>query len=267
MGDSVFYRVRTRVAEAPGALAVLAQKCGEVGVNILGLQIYPELGSVTDDLVVRVPEGWTESQLVALVESAGGSEIQVRACGPAELQDQPLRWLSTVRQLIEDPSRLEELLDTLVGSRETLSGTEAVRVVALEDIVEAINHSTPPAPSVDAVISFRESEREVLAMVGQGMIGAARWEVAGGSIGRGYLEVAPAWQRMGVGSQLLRRVCGRAALAGMGELVLVAPANDEGVVPMLAASGMRGRIRLTSEGLQVRIGLTDVRRVMPAEIA
>ena len=55
----MYYRVRTKLADTPGALAVLAQHCGEAGVNILALQIYPELGSVTDDLVVETPDSWT----------------------------------------------------------------------------------------------------------------------------------------------------------------------------------------------------------------
>lgn len=260
MGDSVFYRVRTRVPEEPGSLATLALRCGEAGVNILGLQIYPDLGSVTDDLVIRVPEGWSEEQVVALVESAGGGEISVRPCEAQELQDQPTRWLAAVRALIDDPSRLDDELAGLVGDRASLSATEEVRVSALRGIVEALDSSTPP-PSLDAVVNYRESAREVRAIVGRGTVGAASWERIDAAVARGYLEVAPAWQRMGVGRQLLRRVCGLAAAADFSELLLVAPASEDGVVPLLAATGMRGRIKLTAEGLQVRVSLSDVRPV------
>ncbi|MGN6162536.1 MAG: GNAT family N-acetyltransferase [Marmoricola sp.] len=259
MGDSIFYRVRTRVPEAPGSLATLAKTCGEAGVNILGLQIYPDLGSVTDDLVIRVPEGWSQAQVVALVRSAGGTEIAVRPCEPQELQDQPTRWLAAVRTLLEDPTRLDEELAALVGDRSSLSATEEVRVAALKGIVETFDQSATPPPSLDAVISYRESEYEVRAVVGRGTVGAGSWQRLDDATARGYLEVAPAWQRMGVGRQLLRKLCGLAAGAGFTELLLVAPASEDGLVPLLAATGMRGRIKLTAEGLQVRISLSEVR--------
>jgi GNAT superfamily N-acetyltransferase len=266
MGESQFYRIRTRVADAPGSLATLAQKCGAAGVNILGLQIYPDLGTVTDDIVIRVPEGWSEDRVVKLIESAGGSEIAVDACNAQELQDQPTRWLAAVRTLIDDPSRFEEEREALVGTRDELSATEAVRVAALEGILEALGQAAPPAPSLEAVIGFRESTSEVRAVVGRGTVGAASWEAVDASTARGYLEVAPAWQRMGVGRQLLRRICGIAAAAGFSELVLWAPANDDGVVPLLAATGMRGRIKLTSEGLQVRVSLSEVRPIVVGQM-
>lgn len=264
MGESLFYRVRTRLPDEPGALATLALRCGSAGVNILGLQIYPDLGSVTDDLVVRVPEGWSEDQVVELVELAGGAEVAVRPCEAQELQDQPTRWLAAVRALIEDPSRLEEELAVLVGERASLSATEEVRVAALQGIVEALGRAVAPAPSLDAVISYRESVSEVRAIVGRGTVGAASWVRIDDSIARGYLEVAPAWQRMGVGRQLLRRICGIAAAAGFAELLIMAPATEDGVVPLLAATGMRGRIKLTAEGLQVRVSLSEIRPVRPA---
>lgn len=261
MGESLFYRVRTRVPDEPGSLATLALRCGAAGVNILGLQIYPDLGSVTDDLVVRVPPGWTEDQVIELVELAGGAEVSVRPCEAQELQDQPTRWLAAVRALIEDPTRLEDELAALVGERMSLSATEEVRVAALQGIVEALDLTGPPPPSLDAVISYRESASEVRAIVGRGTVGAASWERFDQSVARGYLEVAPAWQRMGVGRQLLRRLCGLAAGAGFAELVLVAPASEDGVVPLLAATGMRGRIKLTADGLHVRVSLAEVRPI------
>jgi hypothetical protein len=44
-------------------------------------------------------------------------------------------------------------------------------------------------------------------------------------------------------------------------MVLLAPASEEGVVPVLAAAGMRGRIRLTEHGLSVHVSLAGVRPV------
>ena len=44
-------------------------------------------------------------------------------------------------------------------------------------------------------------------------------------------------------------------------MVLLAPPNEEGVVPVLAAAGMRGRIRLTEHGLSVHVSLAGVRPI------
>ena len=41
----MFFRVRTSLTERPGALALLATRCGDAGLNIMGLQIFPDLGS------------------------------------------------------------------------------------------------------------------------------------------------------------------------------------------------------------------------------
>ena len=66
---------------------------------------------------------------------------------------------------------------------------------------------------------------------------------------------------MGIGSTLLRRLCALASEAGAEELVLVASADERGAAALLAAAGMRGRIRLTSSGLHVHLTLSATRRV------
>lgn len=44
----MFYRLRASLTERPGALALLASRCGEAGLNILGLRNFPDLGRLTD---------------------------------------------------------------------------------------------------------------------------------------------------------------------------------------------------------------------------
>jgi GNAT superfamily N-acetyltransferase len=258
----MFYRVRTRLPDTPGALATLAQRCGDEGVNILGLQIYPDLGSVTDDLVIKVPDAWTPARVVDLVASAGGSEISVSSSTAYELQDQPTRWLTAVRALIDDPSRLGSELTALVGARLSLSATEEVRVAALTEIAEALAQPAAPARTFDAVVEYDEDESEVRARVGSGIVGAGSFvTTAADGSAEGFLEVAPAWRRMGVGRQLLRRLCQRAAGLGLAELVILAPPGEAAVVPLISAAGMRGRVRMTEAGIQVRLNLVDVRPV------
>jgi len=137
----MFLRVRTRLPDSPGALANLARCLGDVEVNILALQIYPDLGTVTDDLVVKVPDAVSPGRLIELAESVGCTEVTVAVCSEQELQDQPTQWLSAVRRLIDDPTRIHAELTGLLGPRVTLSPTEQVRAAALTDIAAAM--STP----------------------------------------------------------------------------------------------------------------------------
>jgi len=260
----MYYRVRTRLPDTPGALAMLAKRCGHAEVNILALQIYPDLGFVTDDLVIAVPQSWTADQVVELVESAGGSEVTVVPCTAHELQDQPTRWLAAVRSLIDSPGRLGAEITALVGPRSRLSPTESARVAALVEIAERLGHPPTPDRVGGAVVEYVESDTGVSARVGTGIVGAGHlsWIGTRGEV-EGTIEVAPAWRRMGVGHQLLRRLCQVAARSGGREMVLVAPPSEQGLVPLLAAAGLRGRIRLTEQGLQVRLSLE---RVLPDSV-
>ena len=252
----MFFRIRTRLPDTPGALAELARCLGDARVNILALQIYPDLGTATDDLVVEVPDAVSPSGLIELVESTGCAEVTVTVCSEHELQDQPTQWLAAVRRLIDDPSRVQAELTALLGPRVRLSPTEQVRAAALNEIVAAIGAPVAPMPTRDAVVAYAESSTGVRARVGTGVIGSAEFtQLFPARPPEGTLEVAPAWRRMGIGSQLLRRLCALAADAGAEELLLVAPADERGVAALLAATGMRGRIRLTSTGLHVHLTL------------
>jgi GNAT superfamily N-acetyltransferase len=252
----MFYRIRTRLPDTPGALATLASRLGDADVNILALQIYPDLGTVTDDLVVQVPESCSPTTLIELVESAGCSEVTVSVCSAHELQDQPTQWLAAVRRLMDDPSRVQAELTGLLGPRVTLSPTEQVRAAALTDIAAAMGTPVTPLPTRDAVVAYDETATGVRARVGAGVIGSAEFtQLFPARPAEGTLEVAPAWRRMGIGSQLLRRLCALATDSGAEELVLVAPADESGAAALLAATGMRGRIRLTPNGLHVHLTL------------
>ncbi|MET0523921.1 MAG: GNAT family N-acetyltransferase [Nocardioides sp.] len=252
----MFLRIRTRLPDTPGALAELARCLGDAGVNILALQIYPDLGTVTDDLVVGVPDAVSPGRLIELVESTGGSDVTVTTCSEHELQDQPTQWLAAVRRLIDDPSRIQAELTALLGPRVSLSPTEQVRAAVLNEIADAIGAPVTPLPHRDAVVAYDESSTGVRARVGTGVIGSAAFtQLFPARPAEGTLEVAPAWRRMGIGSQLLRRLCALAAEAGAEELVLVAPADERGTAALLAATGLRGRIRLTPNGLHVHLTL------------
>lgn len=68
----MLWRVRTSLTDRPGSLARLTAICGDNGLNILALQIFPEIGSVVDELVLEAADAWTAQDIVGLVASAGG---------------------------------------------------------------------------------------------------------------------------------------------------------------------------------------------------
>jgi GNAT superfamily N-acetyltransferase len=73
------------------------------------------------------------------------------------------------------------------------------------------------------------------------------------------LRVDPAWQRRGIGTRLLNEVARLGAGLGIQELLLVTRADNQAVLPMVLAAGLRGRIRLAAEVLTVRVPLKDLR--------
>lgn len=260
----MFYRVRTRLTDTPGALALLAKHCGDAGVNILALQIYPELGAVTDDLVVETPDAWTAAAVVELVSGAGGDEVSVVPCATHDLVDQPTAWLRAAKAVLESPDSLPAELTALLGARVSWSATEQVRAAALTELAERARTAAdlPPSSAAGtAVVEYALTEESVQAKIGAYVVGAAKLHaIVDGSVDAS-LEVAPAWRRLGIGRQLLRQVSGLAAGRGAVELVMLAPPTEEGVVPVLAAAGMRGRIRLTEAGLSVHVSLAGVRPI------
>jgi len=259
----MFYRVRTRLADSPGALARLAQDCGDAEVNILALQIYPELGAVTDDLVVETPEHWTAAAVVELVSGAGGDEVSVVPCATHDLVDQPTAWLRAAKTVMDDPASLPSMLTGLLGPRVSWSATEQVRAEALAEMADRGRPTAAPLPASvpTSVVEYDVTQTGVTARIGQHAVGAARLEALVDGSAQGGLEVAPAWRRLGIGIHLLRQLSGLAAGRGATELVLLAPASEEGVAPVLAAAGMRGRIRLTEHGLSVHVSLAGVRPI------
>ncbi|MFL6024468.1 MAG: GNAT family N-acetyltransferase [Marmoricola sp.] len=258
----MYYRVRTKLADTPGALAVLAQHCGDAGVNILALQIYPELGAVTDDLVVETPDSWTAAAVIKLVSGAGGDEVSVVPCATHDLVDQPTAWLRAAQVVLEEPDRLPAELTSLLGARVSWSATEQVRATVLSELAERARSAAPPSSSAgSAVVEYHLDEEQVLARIGVHVVGAAKLHAVVDDTVEASLEVAPAWRRLGIGRQLLRQISGLAAGRGATELVMLAPPTEEGVVPVLAAAGMRGRIRLTEQGLSVHVSLAGVRPI------
>ena len=243
----MFYRVRASLHERPGALALLAARCGDAGLNILGLQIFPDLGRVTDELVISAPEDWTAKAVADLVSGAGGDEVSVEPCTTHDLIDQPTRWLAAAQDVVADPELLPALLDKLLGPHpEKWSATEHSRAEALRSLAQGVGAS---GPQHSDSVEYDETGNGVLARIGGHVVGAASFD------GEHDLtvEVAPAWRRLGIGTALLTHAVTLAASGGIDELVLAAPAGDEGFVTWLLHAGVRARMKSVDGMVQARV--------------
>ncbi|MGZ4493415.1 MAG: GNAT family N-acetyltransferase [Nocardioides sp.] len=127
--------MRTTLPDRPGSLATLSRHCGERGVNILGLQIFPGIGGVTDELVLRAPDDWTLSDVAELIETAGGTAVTVGPCTEHALVDGPTRYLQAVLQLVRAPHELPQVLAWLLDAETA----EQVRLDELEVVQDRID--------------------------------------------------------------------------------------------------------------------------------
>jgi len=135
---STLWRVRTTLPDRPGALAQLARRCGEEGVNILGLQIFPGVGAVTDELVLRVPATWGLVELAELVEGAGGTAVSAAPCTEAALVDQPARYVQAARTIVAQPASFPEVVARLFDAEADPVADDADGLAAVQDVMEMV---------------------------------------------------------------------------------------------------------------------------------
>lgn len=285
----MLWRVRANLPNRPGALAALAHECGQAGVNIDGVQVFPGQEHVTDELVLRTPDDWRAADLVALVERAGSDSVVALPCTAAALEDQPTRYVCAARAVLDQPATFpevvarlfdadvaptggaEDILELTVGNavvqirRATpFTPTERERGAAMADLVtDVLSRQGPPAPPGAKGASepdFVAADRSVAALVDGLVAGRAEFVVGEGAEPWPVdLWVDPGWQRRGVGTRLLAEVVRAARAAGADEVVLTAPADSRAVLPMVLAAGLRGRIRMAGETVTIRISLSDLR--------
>jgi GNAT superfamily N-acetyltransferase len=256
----MLWRVRTSLADRPGSLARITSTCGDNGLNILALQIFPEVGSVIDELVLEAADEWTGQEIASIVAAAGGDTIEVTHCGPRRLVDEPVRWLRAAEQILADPGQADQVLAGLVGGDDRdWSFSENARVAALLDVVRGAD-PTEAEPVRPDVVVYDVYADAVVARTGATVVATARLEPAGDTT----VVVSPAWRRKGIGRALLVMVAGVARHAGLDEIVLCAPGDDEGTLPMVASIGLHPKVRLHDGLLQLRIGLRTIRPVAPS---
>ena len=289
---AMLWRVRATLPDRPGALAALATECGASAVNILGFQIFPGIDLVTDELVLDTPADWGTGDVDALVERSGGRTVSVVRCTEAALADQPTRYVLAAAAVLAAPASFPDVLARLfdaeadpAGGRELdvldvtvasvlvqvrrtapFTATEHARAAALAGLVDdvlarAATSPTTPAES-GAGPDFVTDGNEVTAVVDGHVVGRAVIRPALDEADAHVLTltVEPAWRRGGIGSRLLGEAVRLAAARGSTELVLTTRADNQAVLPMVLAAGLRGRIRMSGDRLTVRIPLAALHR-------
>jgi ribosomal protein S18 acetylase RimI-like enzyme len=288
----MLWRVRATLPDRPGALALLAAECGRSEVNILGFQVFPGVDLVTDELVLDSPEGWSVDDVAALVARSGGTTISVARCTEAALADQPTRYVQAAASVLAAPASFpdvlarlfdaeaepasgqstQDVLDVTVASvlvqvRRTapFTATEHARAAALagvvDDVLERAAAVAAPAPT-GAAPEFVSEATQVTAVVDGASVGSAAIRPALDEPDTCVLTlvVDPAWRRRGIGSRLLAEAVRLAAARDASELVLTTRADNQAVLPMVLAAGLRGRIRMSGDRLTVRIPLAALQR-------
>ena len=285
----MLWRVRTTLDDRPGALAELTTACGAAGVNILGLQVFPGVDRVTDELVLRTPGDWELADLADLVERSGGTRVSVLPCTEAALADQPTRYVLAARSILTEPATFPDVVaqlfdaeadrdaaglsplmdgmdleigDVVVQLRRTapFTAAEHARGRALAELVAdvlAAAAATPaPGPqdlSADQEPVLEVHEGEVRAVVAGVVVGQASWAVDDEGAWHVELAVDPAWRRRRIGSRLLLETARAARTSEADEIVVRTAADNPAVLPLVLGTGLRGRIRMGSDDLTVRI--------------
>jgi L-amino acid N-acyltransferase YncA len=111
----MLWKLRTELADRPGALARLAARCGANDLNILSLEVFTAETGAIDELVVSTGVGWTADDLITLAAEAGCTGTTVSPCQAEVLSDAPTRYLRAVLRLIDDPHAVAEEVERLQG--------------------------------------------------------------------------------------------------------------------------------------------------------
>jgi ribosomal protein S18 acetylase RimI-like enzyme len=288
----MLWRVRTALPDRPGALALLAEQCGAAEINILGVQIFPGIEAVTDELVLQTPADWGPVQITRLVESAGGRSVAATPCSEAALADQPTRYVQAARAMLDRPTSFPRVMARLfdaesevppdagdemdvmelsvgevqvqIRRRAAFTATEHTRGSAMAALVnDVLRRRTPtterPASSSTAP-AYVVAGDSVSAVVDGAVVGLATvHEPAEDGVRALTLRVENDWRRRGIGTRLLLDAGRLAHEQGADEIVLTTRSDNPAVLPMVLAAGLRGRIRMAGEELTVRVPVRDLR--------
>ena len=109
------WRLRARVADAPGRLAELAGALAALGGDIRTMQVHPVAGGAVDDVLLHLPTHVRRADLVAAVERAGGYDVTASHADVRELDDVPTRTAVLANDLVNGSTDLVRGVRSLLG--------------------------------------------------------------------------------------------------------------------------------------------------------
>ncbi|GGO84096.1 GNAT family N-acetyltransferase [Wenjunlia tyrosinilytica] len=114
-GETVLWRMRTTVDDAPGSLAVLCAAMAALHADILTLQTHPLSDGTVDEFLLRTPAELEAQRLTAAVAGAGGRETWIERADTHDLVDTPTRVLTLATRTALDAAELPLALRQLFG--------------------------------------------------------------------------------------------------------------------------------------------------------
>ncbi|WP_241983390.1 amino acid-binding protein [Cryobacterium tagatosivorans] len=127
------WRVRTVLADAPGALERLTHGLARLEANILSIHVHPVSAGVLDELVLSAPGDLTEDDLFVAVEAGGGRSTRLWPTTAVALTDGQTRALTLAARVAENPGDLGPAIAELLAAELVvdLSGAPDPRVTKL----------------------------------------------------------------------------------------------------------------------------------------
>ncbi|TIC84349.1 GNAT family N-acetyltransferase [Nocardioides sp. GY 10127] len=298
---TLLWRVRASLPDRPGALAALAQRCAEAGVDIRRVQVFPGNDEVTDELVLATDDTWSETGVADLVTSSGWHHLTTQSVTEAALTDQPTRFVQAARSILARPNSFPEVVAQLfdaeteprdddgppLDSMEMTVGDVQVQVrrpvpftdierargLAMADLVSDVLQRSKESAAIaassshrrlgsGATPSFLPDGDSVSAVVDGAVVGLATVQdplAEEDDVRPVALRVDAGWQRRGIGTRLLVDAGRIARGLGANEIVLTTRSDNQAVLPMVLAAGLRGRIRMAGDVLTVRVPVRDLK--------
>lgn len=125
--ETVLWRMRTTVRDAPGSLAALCLALSGLRVDILTLSTHPLARGTVDEFLLRAPASLQAQELSREIAAAGGASTWIERADAHDLVDIPARVLSLATRTALDAAELPLALRQLLG-RCTIHSLPAVTV-------------------------------------------------------------------------------------------------------------------------------------------
>lgn len=113
--ETVLWRMRTTVRDAPGTLAALCIALARHRIDILTLQTHPLAEGTVDEFLLRAPAALPAQQLTREISAAGGSATWIERADAHDLVDTPTRVLGLATRTALDAAELPLALRQLLG--------------------------------------------------------------------------------------------------------------------------------------------------------